>query len=84
MEIDESEGQYPIKGGKTFLGKLFAYQERTGMSVKQIMKMPYILFVIGMLDAPSIDYDEKKKKKKTKGNKNTVQKELDIVANALL
>jgi hypothetical protein len=33
------------------------------MSIKEILRMPYILFVVGMLDAPSIDYDKKKKMK---------------------
>jgi hypothetical protein len=32
------------------------------MPVKDIMKLPYIFFVIGMLDAPAIDYDKKKQK----------------------
>ena len=63
MEIDTSKGQHVIKGGRTFLGKVFAYQERTGMSIREIMKIPYIQFVIGMLDAPAVDYDKKKDKK---------------------
>jgi hypothetical protein len=29
------------------------------MSIEGIMRMPYITFVLGMLDAPSIDFDEK-------------------------
>lgn len=62
MEIDKSEGSYAVKGGKTILGKIFQYQEKTGMPVKDIMKLPYIFFVIGMLDAPAIDYDKKKQK----------------------
>lgn len=33
------------------------------MTPRQIMRLPYIQFVIGMLDAPAIDYDSKKKKK---------------------
>jgi hypothetical protein len=65
LEVDESTGQYPIKGGKTILGRLFAYQEKTGMPVKDIMKLPWIMFIIGMLDAPSIDYDGKKSKKES-------------------
>jgi len=42
---------------------MFSYQEKTGLSPKEIMKIPYIVFVIGMLDAPQIDYDTDKKKK---------------------
>ena len=80
LEIDEDERKYSVKGGKTFLGKLFAYQEKTGMSPKQIMKIPYILFVIGMLDAPSIDYDDKKKKK---SKTESVKQEINTVVNAL-
>lgn len=30
------------------------------MSYEDIMKLPYIAFVLGMLDAPQIDYDSKK------------------------
>lgn len=33
------------------------------MSPREIMKLPYIQFVIGMLDAPSIDYENRKVKK---------------------
>jgi hypothetical protein len=62
LEIDESSGQYVVKGGKTILGRIFAYQEKTGMSLKEVLKMPYIMFVISMLDAPSIDYESKKRK----------------------
>ena len=35
------------------------------MSYNDIMKLPYIAFVLGMLDAPQIDYDSKKEKTKT-------------------
>jgi hypothetical protein len=31
------------------------------MTPKEILKLPYIQFVIGMLDAPGVDYDSKKK-----------------------
>ena len=30
------------------------------MSIKSIMKIPYVMFVLGMLDAPQINYDSKK------------------------
>ena len=63
MEVDKSAGQYAVKGGQTILGRIFAYQEKTGMSVNEILKIPYIMFVIGMLDAPSIDYEKKKNEK---------------------
>lgn len=60
METPKTEGQYAVKGGKTIIGKIFSYQEKTGMSIREIMEIPYILFVLGMLDAPCIDYDKKK------------------------
>lgn len=60
MESSTNKGSHNIKGGKTILGKIFQYQKETGMSIKEIMKIPYIMFVIGMLDAPHIDYDSKK------------------------
>jgi len=82
LEIDNKGGQHAIKGGKTFLGRLFAYQEKTGMGIKEIMKLPYILFVIGMLDAPSIDYESKKTKEYN--TPNTAEEEINAVTNALL
>jgi hypothetical protein len=33
------------------------------MPYKEIMRMPYITFVLGMLDAPQVDYESKKEKK---------------------
>ena len=65
MELDNTKGQYSVKGGKTIIGRIFAYQEKTGMGIKDILKIPYITFVIGMLDAPSVDYDSKKEKVNT-------------------
>lgn len=53
------------------------------MTPKQIMKIPYVLFVIGMLDAPSIDYDSKKKEKKKKKTPKTAKGEVNAVINAL-
>ena len=44
---------------------MFQYQERTGASLKEIKKLPYTQFIIGMIDAPSIDYEKKTKKEKT-------------------
>ncbi len=31
------------------------------MKYEDILKLPYITFVLGMLDAPQIDYDKKEK-----------------------
>jgi hypothetical protein len=64
LEIDKSKGQYAVKGGRTIIGRIFAYQEKTGMSIKEILKLPYVMFVIGMLDAPAIDYESKEEKEK--------------------
>lgn len=36
------------------------------MSYNDILKLPYITFVLGMADAPQVDYESKKEKKKTK------------------
>lgn len=52
------------------------------MSVNEILKMPYIFFVIGMLDAPSIDYDKKKKDEKIISPK-TAQEEMNAIAGLL-
>lgn len=82
MEINVDENKYTVKGGNTFLGKMFSYQERTGMSPKDILKLPYIQFVIGMLDAPQIDYESKKEKNKDKKNM-TPEEELAVIAGAL-
>ena len=35
------------------------------MSYRDIMALPYIAFVLGMLDAPQIDYESKKEKLNT-------------------
>jgi len=64
LEADKSSRKYAVKGGNTILGRVFAYQERTGAAIKDIMSMPYIQFVIGMADAPQIDYETKDKKEK--------------------
>ena len=45
------------------MGYLFAYQEKTGMGLKEIMETPWLMIVLGMLTAPSVDFDKKKKKK---------------------
>ena len=45
------------------MGRLFAYQEKTGMGIEEIMRTPWLLIVLGMMDAPSIDYKEKKENK---------------------
>lgn len=65
MERDTESGQYSYKGGVTIAGKLFAYQEKTGSSIETILKMPYILFVLGGLDAPSLDTENKENKAQT-------------------
>lgn len=51
------------------------------MTPKQIMKLPYILFVLGMLDAPSIDYGSKEKEKVIIPE--TAQDEANALINAL-
>jgi len=78
LEIDKTPGQHTIKGGRTILGKIFAYQERTSASLNEINNMPYIQFVIGMLDAPSIDWEKKKEKKIE-----TAEDEVNAIMNAL-
>lgn len=83
MEFDEADRQYLVKGGKTILGKLFSYQEKTGMPIGSILKLPYILFVIGMLDAPSIDYESKKDKKDKITIPKTAEEELAVVMGIL-
>lgn len=75
MEIDDDGGKHSVKGGKTILGRVFSYQEKTGMSIENIMKLPYIFFVLGMADAPWIDYDSKKEKEKV-NRPTTVEEEL--------
>lgn len=62
MEVDKTARKYSVKGGKTILGRIFEYQKETGLSPKEIMKLPYIFFVISMVDAPQIDYESKDKK----------------------
>jgi hypothetical protein len=59
LDAADEKGTHNIKGGKTIFGRIISYQEKTGMSIEGIMRMPYITFVLGMLDAPSIDFDEK-------------------------
>ena len=66
--MGESKGKYSITGGKTIIGKIFSYQEKTGMSYFDILKLPYITFTLGMLDAPQIDYDSDKKDTKQKSD----------------
>ena len=52
------------------------------MTVEQIMKLPYILFVVGMLDAPSIDFDNKKEKEKVNTPK-SADEEIAAITGAL-
>lgn len=78
MEADKSPGKYLVKGGNTILGRIFAYQERTGAAIKDIMSMPYIQFVIGMADAPQIDYETKDKKDETFTPKNAQEESTSL------
>jgi hypothetical protein len=41
---------------------MFSYQSQTGMPIKDILKMPWIQFIIGMLDAPTTDLKSGKNK----------------------
>jgi len=82
LEFNHEEGPYLVKGGKTIIGRIFQYQEKTGMTPAQILKLPYIQFVLGMLDAPSIDYSSKKEKA-TKPKVNT-PKTADDEINAVI
>lgn len=52
------------------MGYLFAYQEKTGMSLNEIMKTPWLMIVLGMLTAPSVDFKDKKEKNKKVINQN--------------
>jgi hypothetical protein len=80
LEVNQSSGQYAVKGGQTIIGRIFAYQEKTGMSVKDIMNLPYIMFVIGMLDAPAVDYESKKDKT---NNPEDAQEQINALMGAL-
>lgn len=82
MEVTETTNEYTITGGKTIIGKIFSYQEKTGMSPAEIMKLPYIMFVLGMYDAPQIDYSSKDEKKKPK-TPETMADEIALVTGAL-
>ena len=62
MEIPTDKGRYSYKGGKIIIGRIFAYQERTGMSYNDILDLPYITMILGGIDAPSIDTEKKEKK----------------------
>ena len=83
MEVDKLEGQYTIKGGKTILGKIFAYQEKTGQSVHEILRMPYVQFVLSMLDVPTVDYASKGTKKDNVKKPQTQEEEINLIAAAL-
>ena len=85
MEVDKRKKSYSVKGGRTILGKIFSYQEKTGMPIKEILKIPYIQFVIGMLDAPSIDYDKEEENEEEKIIRpKTAQEEMNALAGALM
>ena len=79
LENDTDQRQYAIKGGNTIMGYLFAYQEKTGMGIEQIMKTPWLMIVLGMMTAPSVDYREGK----SKNEKVTKPKTVDEQMNAL-
>ena len=83
LEVTETTNEYTITGGKTIIGKIFSYQEKTGMSPAEIMKLPYIMFVLGMYDAPQIDYSSKDEKKKKPKPPKTIADEIALVTGAL-
>lgn len=69
LERPKEKRKYKIVGGKIIFGKIFEYQTKTSMPYNDIMKLPYIAFILGMLDAPQVDYDSEKediKKPQTK------------------
>lgn len=66
LDAPVPKGSYDTKGGVTIFGKIFAYQEKSGSSYKSIMQMPYIQFVGAAIDAPQVDYEGGKEKKKNK------------------
>lgn len=84
MEDVDEGGQYVIKGGNTIMGYLFAYQEKTGMGLKEIMKTPWLMIVLGMLTAPSVDYEASKEKKKTKPPVETPDDEINVLQTFLV
>lgn len=84
MEFDTAKPEYTIKGGRTILGRIFAYQEKTGMPPNEILKMPYIQFVLGMLDAPQVDYESKKKTKDKKDINRETMTDEDEIASVML
>jgi len=47
------------------MGYIFAYQEKTGMGIEEIMRTPWLMIVLGMLTAPSIDYDKVKEERES-------------------
>lgn len=81
MEIVTKKRKYTVKGGKTILGSLFSYQERTGMALSGILRLPYIYFVLGMIDAPYIEYDELEKEEVH--TPKTVEEEISSLTNFL-
>lgn len=83
LEVTETTNEYTITGGKTIIGKIFSYQEKTGMSPAEIMKLPYIMFVLGMYDAPQIDYSSKEDKNKKPKTPKTIADEIALVTGAL-
>ena len=82
MEKPKTKGQHDIIGGKTILGKVFQYQEKTGMSYDDIMKLPYMIFVIGMADAPQVDYESKKETKK-ENRPSSAEEEINAISSIL-
>lgn len=80
LEVDGSKGSYSFKGGKTILGKIFTYQKETGESLRNIMNLPYIYFVIGMLDCVTVDFDSKDSKKIKNKEAKTAEEEMAAFA----
>ena len=81
MEANQEEStKSDIKGGKTLIGRIYNYQEKTKMSITEILNLPYIYYVLSMLDAPYLNYD-KKEKKKEKETPNTAEAEAGAFTN---
>lgn len=54
------------------------------MSIEEILKVPYVMFVWGMLTAPQVDYEKGKQNKEGKVHKPKTQKEEIAALNGFL
>lgn len=79
METAKSKGRHNIKGGVTILGKIFAYQQTTGQKWDDILRMPYIAFVLAMADAPAVDYEDQKNSSVKVKDHETAEDELNTM-----